>query len=313
VSHGLLHASLISAVTAATPILYASLGELVGEKVGVMNIGIEGVMLMGAVAGFAIAFHTGDLGLSLLGGLAAGAAFSAVMVGIPSVLLGAPQILAGFGAWFIGLGLSSQLGTSFLGESLSVQPAQIDIPLLDRIPFFGDIFFQQPWTVYLAVVLAVAISLLFSRTRHGLNLRAVGEDPASAFVAGVPVRRIQMIYVAVGGGLMGLGGAVFSVAIAGGFQEGMTAGRGFIAFALVIFVGWRPLALVAAAYLFGILLILVDVGQSQGWNISSDFLAMAPYLLTVLALAVRAAHEMRRSTRPAAPAALGTVFVRGEK
>jgi ABC-type uncharacterized transport system permease subunit len=313
VSHGLVHASLISAVTAATPLLYAGLGELLSEKVGVMNIGIEGVMLMGAVAGFAATFHTGNLALGLLAGAAAGAAFSAVMVGIPAVLMGAPQILVGFGAWFVGTGLSSQLGTSFLGESLRAEPAHIDIPLLDRIPFFGDIFFQQAWTVYLMVVLAVALALLLSRTRHGLNLRSVGEDPASAYAAGVPVRKIQMIYVAVGGALMGLGGAVFSVAIAGGFQEGMTAGRGFIAFALVIFVGWRPLGLIAAAYLFGILLILVDVGQSQGWHISSDYLSMAPYLLTVLALALRATHEVRRRTRPAAPAALGTVFVRGEK
>lgn len=310
---GLVEASLISAVPAALPLIYAGLGELIGEKAGVLNIGIEGVMLMGAVIGFTVTYHSGNVVLGLLAGAAVGAAFAALFVAVPAVLMGAPQILVGLGTWFIGTGLSSQLGTSVVGSTTTVRPAHINIPLLDRVPYLGDIFFRQTWPVYFAVVLAIVISFVLSRTRHGLNVRSVGEDPSAAYAAGVPVRKIQVIGVALGGALMGLAGAVFSVAIAGTWQGGLTGGRGFIAFALVIFVGWRPLVLIAAAYLFGIFLILVDVGQSHGWPINSAFLTMIPYILTVVALAIRAAYEKRQRTRPAAPAALGAVFVRGAK
>jgi simple sugar transport system permease protein len=311
--HGIIQASLISAVPAALPLLYAGLGELIGEKAGVINIGIEGVMLMGAVAGFAATYHSHNVILGLLAGSATGALFAALFVAIPAVMMGAPQILVGLGAWFIGTGLSSQLGTSLTGNTTTVRPAHINIPLLDKIPFVNDIFFKQIWPVYFAILLAVVIWFVLTRTRHGLNIRSVGEDPSAAYAAGVPVRLIQTLGVTLGGALMGMAGAVFSVAIAGTWQGGLTGGRGFIAFALVIFVGWRPLALIGAAYLFGIFLILVDVGQSHGWSINSSFLTMIPYLLTVVALAIRAAYEKRQRTRPAAPAALGTIFIRGEK
>jgi ABC-type uncharacterized transport system permease subunit len=312
-SQGIVESTLISAVPAALPLLYAGLGELIGEKAGVLNIGIEGVMLIGAVAGFAVALETGNIALGLLTGAAAGAAFAALFVAIPAVLMGAPQILVGLGTWFIGTGLSSQFGTRFVGQTTPARPSHIDIPLLDRIPYLDDILFRQTWPVYLAIVLAVAIALLLSRTRHGLNVRSVGEDPSSAYAAGVPVQRFKVLYVTLGGALMGVGGAVFSTAIAGVFQSGLTGGRGFIAFALVIFVGWRPLLLIVAAYLFGIFLILVNVGQSQGWSVPSSFLTMIPYVLTVVALALRATYEKQQKTRPVAPAALGALFVRGEK
>ncbi len=312
-NHGVVLASLISAVAAAVPLLYASLGELVNEKAGVMNIGIEGVMMIGAFAGFAVAVNTSSVALGLLAGAGAGAVFSAVMIGLPSVMLGVPQILSGLAAWFVGLGLASQLGNSYVGRPLKVELSQINIPLLDKIPWLGEILFQQTWPVYLAIFLAILVALLLSRTRAGLNLTAVGEDPSAAYAAGVPVRLTQMAYVSLGGALMGVGGAVFSVIIAAGFQGGMTGGRGFVAFALVIFVGWRPLALIGASYLFGIMLILVNVGQSHGWAINSNFLSMAPYALTVIALSVRAALEMRRAVKPAMPAALGQQFVPGQR
>lgn len=195
-------------------------------------------------------------------------------------------------------------------EILAIDDSTVDIPGLASIPWFGEIFFQQPWVVYAGVALAVCVGFILQKTRHGLSIRAIGEDPGSAHAAVVSVRLWQTVYVTCSGALMGLGGAVLSVVIAGSFQPGMTAGRGFVALAAVICVGWRPWRLIWASYLFGILIVLNGVGQSQGWDIPPEFLSMAPYILTTVAV-IAYARLARYSAR--APASLGIPFVPGEK
>jgi simple sugar transport system permease protein len=306
VSWDLAHVSLIGAVLVAVPLLYAALGELITERVGVMNIGIEGVMSVGAAAGFIAAVKSHDPAVGLLVGTAVGGLFTLVFFALPVLVFRTSEILVGFAVWFIGLGASAQFGQSYAQEPLKAEIPTLKIPLLGAIPGIGDILFAQPWPYYAAVLTAVAVWFLLTHTAHGLNLRGVGDDPAASYGSGVPVLRWQLVYVSLGGALMGLGGAVVSVVLTQHWQSGLIAGRGWIALALVIFVGWRPLGLLWATYLFGILLTLEHVGQAEDWAIPAPILAMPPYLATVAILIVRG----RRGHR-LAPAALGTSFLRG--
>jgi simple sugar transport system permease protein len=295
---------------AATPLLYAALGELLMERVGMLNIGIEGVLLMGAAVGYITAIESGNVDVGLLAGAATGAVFLLICYGIPVLRLGASQILVGFAVWFIGTGLAAELGIKYTTQPLHTGTRDIAVPGLSDIPVLGKVLFDQPWPVLFGVLLAVAFAFLLRRTRHGLNMRSLGEDPSSAFAAGVSVIRWRAVYVAAGGALMGFGGAVLSVTIAQSWQQAITSGRGFIALALVILAGWRPLGLLWAAYLFGVLLILGDIGQAHGWPIASQFLGMAPYVLTVAILILRTMRERRQSGLPLAPAALGRDWIR---
>jgi simple sugar transport system permease protein len=305
-SSELFHVSLVGAVLVAVPLLYAALGELISERVGVMNIGIEGIMSVGAAAAFIAAIKTGSPALAMLTGTVVGGLFTLVFFAVPVILLRTSQILVGFAVWFIGLGASSQFGESYATQAIKTKIATLKIPLLADIPFVGEILFEQPWPFYVGVLVAVAVALLLTRTAHGLDLRGIGDDPAAAYASGVPVLRWQLLYVSLGGALMGLGGAVISVVITHHWQSGLIAGRGWIALALVIFVGWRPLGLLWATYLFGILLTLDTVGQAEDWAIPAAILAMPPYLATVAILIIRSRRGYRL-----APAALGTSFLRG--
>jgi simple sugar transport system permease protein len=305
-SYDLLHISLIGAVLVALPLLFAALGELLSERVGVMNIGIEGVMSVGAAAAFIVGVKTGDASVALVAGTVVAGVFTLVFFAVPVILLRSSEILVGFAVWFIGLGASAHFGQSYATEPLRAKVATLKIPLLADIPFVGEILFEQPWPYYLGVFAAVAVALLLMRTAHGLNLRGIGEDPAAAYAGGVPVLRWQVLYVTLGGALMGLGGGVISVVVTHHWQSGLIAGRGWIALALVIFVGWRPLGLLWATYLFGILLTLETVGQAEDWPIPAALLAMPPYVATVAILIIRS----RRGHR-LAPAALGMPFLRG--
>jgi simple sugar transport system permease protein len=308
-----LEGMLISAVLAAVPLAYAALGELLSERAGVMNIGIEGVMLVGAAAGFVVAVRTGSASTGFLASALAGAAFTLAFVAVPIVLVHAPQIVVGFAAWFIGIGLSGELAAAYTSDALPDRLAEWHIPLLQDIPLAGEAFFAQPWPVYLAVALVLLAGVLLHRTRHGLNLRAIGEDPASAHAAGIPVVRWQMLHVVGGGTLMGLGGGMLSLVTVRHWQDQMVAGRGWIALALVIFVAWRPVALLWGTFSFGVLLILGDVGQAEGWGVPPAVLEMAPYLLTIAVLVVRATRTRQSGGPSTAPAALGSVFVRGQR
>jgi general nucleoside transport system permease protein len=309
----ILEGMLAAAVLAGIPLLYAALGELLSEHVGVINIGIEGVMLVGAAVGFAVAVDSGSLLSGLIASAAAGAVFTLVFLAAPVVHARAPQIVMGFAAWFIGTGLSSELGSSYTSEALPHRMGDLRIPVLADIPLVGEAFFEAPWPVYFGVALALLVAVLLRRTRHGMNMRAIGEDPASAHAAGVPVLRWQTLYVTVGGALMGVGGGMLSLVTIRHWQDQMVAGRGWIALALVIFVAWRPVALIWGAYFFGILLVLGDVGQSQGWGVPPPILDMAPYLLTIAVLIARATRTRRWGGPSTAPAALGSVFVRGQR
>lgn len=306
-------AALALAVLAAAPLLYAALGELLHEKLGLFNAGIEGVMLIGAVVGYIVAVRSSSIPLGLAVGAISGAVFNLLVYGVPVLVMRSSQILVSFAVWFIGAGLSAQLGLTYVGRALPESVGATSIPLLDRLPFVGDIFFRQPWPVYLAVVLTLVVAFVLRRTSHGLSMRAIGEDPASAHASGIRVRAWQTFYVGVGGALMGIGGATLTLVVTTTWTSQITAGRGFVAFALVIFAGWRASGLLWGSFLFGLLLVLGPVGQAHGWSIPSSVLGMAPYVFTVVVLTLRTWRELRRSGTTLAPAALGLVFVRGQR
>ncbi len=306
-------ASLATAVLTGTPLLYASLGELLGERIGLLNIGLDGMMLIGGLSGFVVAVNTGSPTLGLLAAGAATAVFTLLAYTLPVLLLRSPQGVVGFGVWFIGVGLSSQLGQSYTSKSLKRGFTPVAIPGLHRIPWVGSILFDQPWPVYLGIVLTVLSAWVMARTRHGLNVKAIGEDPASAHAAGVPVRSWQTFYSGLTGFLVGMGGAVLTLALTFSWKAEVTAGRGWIALALVIFAGWRPLSLLWASFLFGGFLILADLGQVYGWGIPSEFLSMAPYVFTIVMLVLRAWRSTAARRTGAEPAALGLTFIRGER
>lgn len=292
-----------AAILAATPLLLAATGEFLGETVGLLNIGIEGVMLMGAVTGVVVTLHTHAPELGLLCGAFAGAAFLLVFYALPVVALGTEQVLPGFAVWFIGLGLSQLIGNSYQNTTVEAGSTIVGVPGVDRIPVVKELFGRYPWPVYLAFVLPFAVAWMLSKTHHGRNLRAIGEDPVAASAgAGIPVRSWRVVYVGLNGLLSGLAGAVLAVVAIGEWGIDVTAGRGFIALAVVLFSGWRSMRLLVGAYLFGGLLILADLGGALLWPVPSDFLDMMPYLGAVVILIVWA---VRPRSRGAAPAALG--------
>ena len=292
-----------AAILAGTPLLLAATGELLSETVGLLNIGIEGLMLMGAVTGVVVTLHTNSPELGLLAGALAGAAFLLVFYALPVVALGTEQVLPGFGVWFIGLGLSQLIGNSYENTSVPSQATVVGLPGLDRIPVVKELVGQYPWPVYLAFVLPFVVAWMLSRTQHGRNLRAIGEDPEAASAgAGIAVRPWRAVYVGVNGLLGGLAGAVLAVIAVGEWGTDVTAGRGFIALAVVIFSCWRSMRLIIGAYIFGGLLILADLGGALAWPVPSDFLDMMPY---VGAVAILVAWAVRWRGRGAAPGALG--------
>jgi simple sugar transport system permease protein len=288
--------AVIAAALAAGPLLFAALGALLTEKVGISFIGIEGAMLVGAAAGYMAAQKSGDPALGLLVGAASGAVFAFVLVGVPVVLFQLDQSAVGFAAWFTGTGLSGVVALSYTGTEGVHNIGKVDVPLLSSIPWIGKALFDQVWPVYVAIALYLGVAWMLARTRHGLNVRAIGLDADSARAAGVSVTRLSLVYVALGGALIGIGGALLSTVIVQDWQTEMTQFRGFIALALVLFVRARPFPLLAATYFFGILLALGDIGQVNGWPITAQFLNMIPYLFALPFLAVRGWQRLRRPT-----------------
>lgn len=295
---------LAAAIASGTPVALAGLGLLINERAGVLNLGAEGLMLMAAVAGFAVALSTGSDALAFAAGAATGA-LAALVFGWMVIWLNTNQYATGLALSLFGAGLSAFVGVGLVGKKLEGRGLHA-VPGLADIPFVGPMLFQQHPMAYAAVALAAALLWFLYRTRAGLVLRAVGESPASAHALGYPVRRIRLAAVAVGGALCGLAGAFLSVVYAPMWVEGLVAGRGWIALALTTFATWRPTRVLLGAYLFGGVTMLQFHLQGQGVQIASQLLSMLPYLSTiaVLVLISRNAAWLRVNM----PASLGRPF-----
>jgi simple sugar transport system permease protein len=273
---------LVAAVAAGTPMVFAALGELVTEKSGVLNLGVEGMMLMGAVTGFAVASQTGNPWLGAVAGMAAGAAM-ALIFAVLTLNLMANQVASGLALTLFGVGLSAFLGKPYESVSLVVAPPPA-IPLLSQIPVVGPLLFNYHLLVYVSWVLFAVIAWFLYKSRAGLVLRSIGESPESAHAIGYPVIRIRYLATLFGGAMAGLGGAYLSEFYAPLWVEGMTSGRGWIALALVVFATWRPARVMIGAYLFGGVTIAQFFAQGAGVSIPSQFLSSLPYLATIVVL-----------------------------
>ena len=302
-----------AAVVAGTPLLFAILGEIITEKAGHLNLGVEGMMLMGAVVGFITAMHTGNPWLAIAGAMTAGA-MGALIYGILTVTLRANQVVAGLTLTIFGAGFSSFMGKGLLGEvvpeNIKLFFADIKIPLLGDIPWLGQIFFNHGVFVYAGYVLTILAGIYLFNTRTGLNLRAVGENTAAADAAGINVTLYKYTHIIIGGILCGIAGAYLSLVYIPSWQENVTAGRGWIAVALVIFCRWNPYMVFIGAYLFGGLDIIGFRLQKYDFHISQYIIDMLPYIVTILILIF---VSVRKSRSGLAPANLGVSYFREER
>jgi ABC-type uncharacterized transport system permease subunit len=295
---------LASGIRLATPYLYAAIGETLGQRSGVLNLGVEGQMLMGAFAAFYVTFETGNLWLGMLAAVGVGAVMGLAMAFV-SIQLQAEQGISGIGFYLFGLGMSTLLFQMLLGTVETVQGfAPIHIPWLSDIPVIGEIFFQQNILVYIAFALVPITQFMLQKTTLGLKIRAVGENPEAADSLGVSVAAVRYITVTLGGILSGVAGASMSIGLLNVFQQNMTSGLGFIAVALVYFGGWRPLGVMLGALLFSMVNALQLRLQIQGVPIPSDLMVMMPYILTIIALVLTV-------QRVRSPSALTKPFQRG--
>jgi general nucleoside transport system permease protein len=298
-------AVLLTVITAATPILIAATGELVAERSGVLNLGVEGMMIMGAVIGFAVANQTGSGTLGVIAAVAAGMAMSALF-GFLVLILVANQVATGLALTILGIGFSGLIGEAFIGVPGLILP-ELYIPVISDIPFIGPVLFQQDAIVYLGFALVGVVAYVLFKTRLGLVLRAVGNNHSSAHALGYSVIKVRFMAVLFGGGCAGLAGAYMSLAYTPQWVENMTAGRGWIALALVVFSSWLPLRVVVGAYLFGAVSVLNLHAQAVEIDIPSQLLSSLPYLATIVVLVLISAN--RRLTLVNTPACLGKPFV----
>lgn len=292
-----------SIVVAATPLIFAATGELVVEKSGVLNLGVEGMMIVGAVAGFAVTYDTGSAMLGILAAMAAGAAVSALFAAVTQLLL-ANQVASGLALTMFGLGLSALIGQSYSGLSVERFP-RLEIPGLSEMPVIGTLLFAYDLLVYAAIALVAAVWWFLTRTRAGLILRAVGENHDAAHAIGYSVVAVRFGAVMFGGAAAGLGGAYLSLVQTPLWVEDMTAGRGWIALALVVFAAWRPWRALIGAFLFGGVTIVQLHAQAYNVPIESQYLSMLPYLATIIVLVLISGAGARAL---GAPACLGKPF-----
>ena len=296
---------IITIATAATPLLIAAIGELVVERSGVLNLGVEGMMIMGAVAGFAAAFTTGSPWLGLAAAIIVGALFSLLFAFLTLTLV-TNQVATGLALTLLGLGLSGMLGEGFTGLP-GVKLPVLDIPVLTDLPLVGKLLFGQDPVFYLSIALTGAVAWFLFRTRAGLTLRSVGGNHGSAHALGINVIRIRYLAVMFGGACAGAAGGYLSLLYTTQWIENMSAGRGWIALALVVFASWRPWRVLAGAYLFGAVSIGQLHAQALGIKIPSQFLSALPYLATIIVLVLISRN--RRLTMINTPASLGRPFV----
>lgn len=291
-------------IIASVPIILAAIGELVVERAGVLNLGVEGMMIMGAVCGFITSVSTGSAFLGFLGGAVGGMALSMVFAVLTQILL-TNQVATGLALTLFGLGLSSLLGQSYVGIK---PPLTGPVPLgpLADIPFFGRVLFGHDWVVYLSVASVAAVWWVLRSTRTGLILRAVGESHDAAHALGYKVRRIRILAILFGGAMAGLGGAYVSLVRVPQWTDGITAGAGWIALAIVVFASWRPWRALVGAYLFGGITVLQLNLQAAGARIPVEYLSSAPYLITILVLVIMSSGKGKAALN--APASLGQTF-----
>jgi general nucleoside transport system permease protein len=296
---------ILTIMTAATPLLLAATGELVTERSGVLNLGVEGMMAMGAVSAFAVAFTTGNPYLGILAAIAAGISISLVFAFL-TLGMAANQVATGLALTLLGLGISALMGEGFVGQP-GVKLERLHIPGLSDIPLIGPVVFGQDVLVYFSFILAAATTYVLFKTRIGLTIRAVGDNHASAHALGFGVNTVRLACVMFGGACAGLGGGYLSLAYTPLWIENMVAGRGWIALALVVFGSWLPGRVVIGAYLFGTISILGFALQSKQLGIPPQLLNALPYLVTILALVVISAG--RSFNRTNSPASLGQSFL----
>jgi len=297
-----------SAIAAAVPLVFAALGELVVERSGVLNLGLEGMMLLGALAAFAAVAHGGGLGLAVAAGMAAGA-LAALVFGVLTVTLQASQVATGLALTILGSGISAFLGRQYVGFPAAASFKELPVPGLSAIPLVGPLF-SLNLLGYVAAVLLVGVTWLLFHTRAGLIVRTVGESPAVARSLGLRVSRVRYLAVLFGGAMAGLAGCYYAVAQFKMWQEGLTSGNGWIALALVVFATWRPLRVAVGALLFGGITALGLYLQTVGVHVSTFALASLPYLATILVLVFISSNQ--QALRRNSPASLGKPFFDGD-
>ena len=298
---------LAATLNAGTVLALASLGLLINEKVGIVNLGAEGMMLCAAIAGFAAVVHTGNDWLGFAAGIGAGALL-ALLFGLLVIWLNTNQYATGLALTLFGGGFSAFVGTGYVQARMPERPSFV-LPWLGDIPWLGPALFRHHPLVYLTMVFAAALIWFMYRTRAGLVVRSVGESPESAHALGFPVRRIRLLAVVVGGGLCGLAGAYLSIIYTPLWVEGMVSGKGWIALALTTFATWRPARVLLGAYLFGGVTMLQFHLQGVGVQIPSQFLTMLPYLATIVVLALISRNP--QWIRVNMPASIGKPFYPG--
>lgn len=296
--------AILTIITAATPLLFAALGELVTEKSGVLNLGVEGMMIMGAIVGFVMVHYTGSSVIAILASMGAGM-LMATMFAILVLYFHATQVPTGLALTIFGIGLSALIGQSMIGVAYDGIP-KLSIPGLSDIPVIGKILFHQDGLVYLSIFMVLLVAWFLNKTRAGLILRAVGDSHDAAHAMGYSVIKIRFLATLFGGAMAGVGGAYLSLSYSPLWVEGMTAGRGWIALALVVFATWRVGRVLLGAYLFGGITILQLHAQALGIGIPSQIMSMLPYLATITVLVMISRDQTKIKLN--SPASLGKAF-----
>ena len=294
-------------MVAGTPLLLATTGEIICERSGILNLGVEGVMAIGAVTAFIVTMTTGSPWLGVAVAIAAGMTIS-IIHAFASITLQANQVVSGLALTMLGLGLSGMLGKPYVGKPLSIKMEDWNIPWFSDLPWLGKIFFSQSPFFYIAILLALVSWFFLERTRLGIQIRSTGENPKATETQGVNVSKLRYLSVLIGGGFSGLAGAHLSISYSKSWIEGMTAGRGWIAIALTIFALWNPGRAIWAAFLFGGIFVVQYLLQPLG--ISPNFLSMLPYISTLLILLLISFKDPKKLN---APAMLGEPYKRGER
>lgn len=297
-------ALLLTVLATSIPLLLAANGELIAERSGVLNLGVEGMMLMGAVSALGATLYTGNPYTGILAGAVAGILTSLIFAFF-AVSLMTNQVATGLALTIFATGFSGLAGAPLVGKTAESLP-KISIPGLEHLPYIGGLLFQQDLLLYLAFALIIATSIFLKRTRGGMILRAVGDNHDSAHALGYDVIRVRWIAVGFGGMCAGLGGAYIPLVLTPHWSEGMTAGRGWIALALVVFASWIPYRILVGALIFGGITIMQLAGQARGWTIPSQVLSMLPYLATILALVLMSIRAS--SSYLTVPASIGKPF-----
>ncbi|WP_404422889.1 ABC transporter permease [Thalassospira australica] len=295
---------ILTVITASTPLLLASTGELITEKSGVLNLGVEGMMLVGAISGFAVTASSGSAILGILAAIIAGILMALIFAFLTLTLM-ANQVATGLALTIFGVGFSALVGSGFVGFAIEPLPS-LSIPFISEIPVVGPILFGQDFLVYFSIAAVISIGFFLTRSRAGLILKAVGDSHHSAHAIGYSVIKIRYMATLFGGAMAGLGGAYLSLSYTPMWAENMTAGRGWIALALVVFATWRPGRLLMGAYMFGLISVLQLHAQGMGVHVPSQFMSMLPYLATVIVLVIISSD--RAKIRLNAPACIGQSF-----